>query len=168
MLLQRTLAVDADVRAKWNKAYEKHETECERLGSLTLLSQGIFAFKADGAGGQTDLIFPEFPDQSALVRSVDGLVLTEWKLATRKDARAKFRMAYEQAKTYKQGVLGGVELAGYRYLIVVSEKDLQSEDVPTDFSENGVVYRHINIVINPDLPSVRSRKLATVSRPGYP
>ncbi|MFG1202908.1 hypothetical protein V5F29_11005 [Xanthobacter aminoxidans] len=159
LLLQRTLAVDAGVKEKWQIAFEKGEVECERLGSLALLSQGIYAFKVDAAGARTDLVFSEPPDESLLFRSVDGLVLTEWKVADAKSASARFCEARKQADLYKQGPLAGVELTGYRYLVVVSLKALPITSIPVDeTSPDGITYRHVNIVAEPDVPSKASKK----------
>src|SRR5262249_48601291 len=153
-LLKRTLAVDEDVRTKWQRAFDSGgETACERLGSIHLLSQGIFAFKVNSEGARTDLVFPELPDESLLSRSVDGLVLTEWKkAATPRDAATKLAQARDQAERYRQGPLAGLELTGYRYLVVVSEHELPnvSGNGPND---GGAVYRHINIAIAPVVPS---------------
>ena len=38
--LRRQLVVDEDVRKKWRKAFRSHETACERLGAVHLLSHG--------------------------------------------------------------------------------------------------------------------------------
>jgi hypothetical protein len=81
-----------------------------------LLSQGIFAFKVDASGARTDLVFREPPEDSLLTRGVEGLVLTEWKVATAQNAADRFAEARAQADLYKQGALAGVELTGYRYL----------------------------------------------------
>jgi hypothetical protein len=59
--LQRILAVDPDVSAKWKKAFNKGEVACERLGSVHLLSHGIYAFKVDAIGARTDLVYNEPP-----------------------------------------------------------------------------------------------------------
>jgi hypothetical protein len=157
--LQRTLAVDEQVRAKWMDAFERHETVCERLGSVHLLSHGIFAFKVDAAGARTDLVFPEIPEDALLAGVFEGFVLTEWKRA--KDANGAahaFREARAQTDLYRQGPLVGVELTGYRYLVVVSRRQLT---VPLDSrAETGVVYRHINIAVEPSDPSVAATKLS--------
>jgi hypothetical protein len=158
ILLQRTLAVDEDVRTKWQRALGSGgETACERLGSIHLLSQGIYAFKVNSEGARTDLVFQEPPDEAFLSRSVDGLVLTEWKkAATPQDAAAKLAQARDQAERYRQGPLAGLELTGYRYLVVVSEHELPgvSGDGPNN---GGVVYRHINIAVDPAVPSKAAR-----------
>jgi hypothetical protein len=83
--LQRILAVDPDVSAKWMEAFNTNEMACERLGSVHLLSHGIYAFKVDAAGARTDLVFNEPPPDALLTQAVEGMVLTEWKIA--KDAK---------------------------------------------------------------------------------
>ena len=107
--LQRTLAVDEDMATKWKKPFDRNEVACERLGSIHLLSHGIFAFKVDALGARTDLVFNEPPDDLLLTRGVDGLVLTEWKVADEKNAKKKFHEARTQADRYKQGALAGIE-----------------------------------------------------------
>jgi hypothetical protein len=120
--LQRQLVVDEEIRAKWQKAFSKGEVSCEKLGSVHLLSHGIYAFKVDAAGARTDLIFNDAPNEETIARVVEGLVLTEWKVATDSDFLAKIAAARAQADLYKAGPLAGVELTGYRYLVVVSNE----------------------------------------------
>ncbi len=159
LLLQRNLAVDDEVRVKWKKAFHRGEVACERLGSVHLLSQGIFAFKVDAVGARTDLVFPEPPDESLLTRGVEGLVLTEWKVATAKNAPDKFAEARTQAEIYKEGALAGTELTGYRYLVAVSENELPRASIPSDSTTpQGIIYRHINIVVEPTVPSKAARR----------
>lgn len=43
--LGRLLVVDKDTKAKWSKAFDSHETQCEQLGAVHLLSHGIWGFK---------------------------------------------------------------------------------------------------------------------------
>jgi hypothetical protein len=58
------------------------------------------------------------------------LVLTEWKaVKTDGSLGAQIRQVRKQADRYAQGVLAGIELAGYRYLVVVS---LDFLPIPTD------------------------------------
>jgi hypothetical protein len=57
--LRRLIVVDDQVRKKWQAGFEQHETHCERLGSVHLLSHGIWAFKVATGGAATDLVFPE-------------------------------------------------------------------------------------------------------------
>ena len=164
--LQRSLAVDEEMTAKWKKALDKNEIACERLGSIHLLSHGIFAFKVDALGARTDLVFNEPPDSSLLTRGIEGLVLTEWKVAhNATEAAEKLREARIQADLYNQGALAGIELTHYRYLIVVSLKELPSNSIPPDDStEEGIVYRYINIVVQPAVPSQVAQKLARTGR----
>jgi hypothetical protein len=156
MLLQRMITVDDDVRAKSSAALERGEVACERLGSVHLLSQGIFAFKVDAVGARTDLVFPEPPDDALLARADVGMVLTEWKVATAANAATQFRVAQSEAERYRVGALAGTELTGYRYLVAVSLRELPSS-VIADVSVGGVIYRHINIVVAPATPSRAAR-----------
>lgn len=162
MLLQRTIAVDDDVRAKWKKSLQDGEVKCEKLGSIHLLSQGVFAFKVDATGARTDLVFSEPLNTSELARAVEGLVLTEWKVATPKNAMEKFQEAKAQADLYAAGAMAGLELTTYRYLVLVTEKELPPAAVPADeVGVNGTTYRHINISVDPSTPS----KVARAKRP---
>jgi hypothetical protein len=150
--LQRSIVADADMRRKWTEAFEDGELRCERLGATHLLSHGIFAFKVSGEGERTDLVFQDVRigagDEPGFV---DGLVLTEWKVCKTGDNPAKrFDEARRQGQRYGKGVLGGVELTGYRYAVIVSEKHVA---VPSDQVIDSVTYRHINIVVAPDPPS---------------
>jgi hypothetical protein len=158
MHLQRLLVVDTDTRSKWRSAFDQRETECEKLGAVHLLWHGILAFKVDASGARTDLIFSE-PIEQSEQRGVEGLVLTEWKVAKDpEDAQERFDEAGIQARLYAQGPLVGNELTAYRYLVVVSLRNLEA--VPDDRNEGGVIYRHINIAIEPQLPSTQARKTA--------
>ena len=150
--LQRTIAVDGAFRKKWRAAFDKGEVECEKLGAVHLLWHGIWAFKVDAIGARTDLVFQEpAGDLTDEQRYVDGFVLTEWKKATSGDDVVKrFEQARKQAHRYAQGALAGSELTGYRYAVVVS---LQQVETPNDLREGGVVYRHINIAVEPRPPS---------------
>jgi hypothetical protein len=164
--LQRLLAVDLDVSAKWKKAFNTNEMACERLGSVHLLSHGIYAFKVDAAGARTDLVFNEPPPDLLPVQGVDGLVLTEWKIA--KDAKAAIAAVGEarvQADLYSQGPLAGLELRSHRYIIVVTPKELPSGTLgPDDHTAVGVIYRHVNIVIEPKVPSKAAKALARAAK----
>jgi hypothetical protein len=160
--LQRILAVDPDVSAKWKEAFNTREDACERLGSVHFLSHGIYAFKVDAVGAVTDLVYPEPPPDALLAQAVEGMVLTEWKIA--KDAKGAItavREAREQADLYSQGALAGLELRSHRYIILVTLKELSSDILgPDDRTADGVIYRHINIVIEPEVPSKVSKMLA--------
>ena len=150
--LQRSIVADTDIKQKWKEAFERGERACEKLGAAHLLLHGIWAFKADGERGETDLIFGEplqtYGDQLHLA---DGLVLTEWKKATESsDVGRRFQEARQQAAQYARGVLGGTVLTGYRYLVVVS-KDWHAD--PPDESHQGIVYKHVNLAWDPKTPS---------------
>lgn len=149
--LQRLIVADREFREKWKAAFNDGEVACEKLGAVHLLWHGIWAFKVDAAGARTDLVFQEpvrsLTDQE---RYADGIVLTEWKTATSKNAEKKFDDARSQAKRYAQGVLAGSELTAYRYAVVVTRAQVE---FPTDRAEDGTVYRHINIAVEPLTPS---------------
>ena len=156
--LQRLIVVDDEVRRKWRAAFAKGEVECEKLGAIHLLGHGIWAFKIDASGGRTDLVYQE-PAGNLIKEQqyTEGFVLTEWKIAkSAAEAERKSREACEQTKRYKSGVLGGTELIGYRYIVVVSEKEVE---LPETFTEDGVEYRHVNIVVNPSTPSEAARNV---------
>jgi len=150
--LQRSIVVDADLREKWQSAFADGEVACEKLGALHLLLHGIWAFKVDASGARTDLVFQEpAGDVDAVQRYADGLVLTEWKRAQENHHLAdRFEDARLQAKRYAPGALSGSELIAYRYAIVVS---LHQVDTPDDLLDEGVLYRHVNIAVNPKPPS---------------
>jgi hypothetical protein len=155
--LQRLLAVDADLRDTWSTAFEgKGEASCEQLGAVHLLWHGMFAFKGHAPAARTDLVFSEPIDVSVLERGVEGLVLTEWKVANEGNAAECFDTARTQARLYQQGILAGTELTGYRYVVVVSLNQLPN--VPDNMNIEGVCYRHVNIAIKPRPPSVEARK----------
>ena len=91
-------------------AFSTNEPACEQLGSTHLLWHGIFAFKVSATGARSDLMYGELPDDTLLTRSVEGLVLTEWKLANdAKSAKEGFNVARVQADRYSQGPLAGIE-----------------------------------------------------------
>ena len=149
----RSLLQDgADERKKWKAAFAKKEPDCEKLGGLHLLSHGIWAFKADAAGGRTDLIVGEpLKDLSDVDRAAEGLVLTEWKLARQlSDVPAAFAAAKRQADLYSVGMLAGYELHAYRYLVAVTGHSMTA---PADIVDKGVTYRHIALAVDPPTPS---------------
>lgn len=155
--LQRVIVVDSDARAKWRAAFGEGETACERLGAVHLLGHGIWAFKAHAEGERTDLVYQEpIADFAKVQRSATGLVLTEWKRAvTQDDTLAAFEEARRQAARYAKGALAGIELAGYRYAVVVSAQHAQ---VPVDLRDGSITYRHVNIAADPMPPSKPGRK----------
>ena len=158
--LQRTLTVNSTERIRWKDAFNHHETAVEALGAVHLLSHGIWAFKIDSGGQRTDLVLKEVFTDKILgeVRiASEGLVLTEWKLVKDlKEASKKSKEAYNQAKIYSAESLAELELRKYRYIVLVSLKQL--DDLPDDYVEDGIKYRHVNIAIEPVSPSTRSRK----------
>lgn len=153
--LQRSIVVDESVRQRWEHAFESGEVECERLGAVHLLGHGIWAFKVNAAGGRTDLVYQE-PLQDLLhaMRSSEGLVLTEWKRheAEGRDAASSFKKARAQAKAYASGILAGTELTRVRYAIVVSAREVE---IPDEFLDGNITYRHINVAVSPHVPSRR-------------
>lgn len=155
MHLQRLIVADEEYREKWQNAYKSHETHCETLGATHLLWHGIWAFKADSKGGKTDLVYQE-PLVTGGAPVALGMVLTEWK-RDRGDSAARFQEALHQAKAYGSGILAGVELATHRYLVVVTQKQCT---LPADINIGQVTYRHINIAVDPDSPSVAAKKPA--------
>ena len=94
------------------------------------------------------------PDERAL----EGLVLTEWKLADAKNAADRFKEARAQTEIYKREPLAANELRAYRYLVAVSLKDLPPDTIPDDLVVGGITYRHINIAIEPAPPSKRAKQ----------
>jgi hypothetical protein len=149
--LNRLIVVDDDVREKWGAAYGKNEVACEKLGAVQLLSHGIWAFKVDAIKGRTDLVYQEPLDIAGVKRAGEGLVLTEWKKHSGGDDPGNlFKAARDQAQRYAEGVLRGTELTHYRYAVLVSQHEIK---VPGDFQEGQVVYRHINIAVEPRTPS---------------
>jgi hypothetical protein len=155
--LQRLLAVDEDVRKKWESAFQKGETACERLGAVHMLWHGIWAFKVNAERARTDLVFNEPVEQTADPRGIEGIVLTEWKVATVANALKRFEEARDQAALYERGALAGAELTGYRYAVAVSQTELPKDKVPEDIDKDGIIYRHVNIAINPKAPSQKVR-----------
>jgi hypothetical protein len=149
------IVVDRDVRGKWQSAFAAGETHCEQLGALALLQHGIWAFKVSGAGERTDLVFGEaLVDSTEPARASEALVLTEWKRVTPIDSSQKATGAVEQAELYSGGILGGFELRDRRFVILVSQKQLA---LPPDVGRGGRIYRHVNIAVDPDTPSVAAK-----------
>ncbi len=150
--LQQSIVADDAVRVRWRQAFREGEISCEKLGGAHLLLHGIWGFKVVGAGARTDLVFGEPIEHEALVeRTADALVLTEWKVVRRPDkAQDVASAARAQAELYQGGVLGGLELRGYRYIVLVSEQRLPRFD---DQHVGSTVYLHANVAVNPQVPS---------------
>jgi hypothetical protein len=155
MHLQQLIVADEEYRAKWQTAHATHETHCEGLGAVHLLWHGIWAFKADASGGKTDLVYQE-PLRTGAAPVALGMILTEWKRED-KDPQRAFSAARLQAKAYSGGILAGVELASHRYLVVVTKKQVP---LPPDETEGSVIYRHINIAVEPQSPSAVAKRLS--------
>jgi hypothetical protein len=153
--LRRILAVDTDASRVWGEAF-KHETRCEKLGAVHLLSHGIWAFKVVQTGA-TDLVFgePIEKEEQLIRRTARALVLTEWKLVREgSELEEKAEEGRRQIELYARGVLGDLQLKKTRYVVLVSEKNLPMLD---DQVINGVTYRHVVLPFNPDWPSVEAR-----------
>ena len=155
--LRRSIVADPECQKRWQGAFNQGEVACEKLGAVHLLQHGIFAFKVDGLKARTDLVFNEpLVDLSGDARYADGIVLTEWKKSGPSDDPIKrFAEAVAQAKEYAAGPLAGSELRAYRFAVVVSEQQVA---LPPDRSEDGVLYRHINIPVKPKSPSQVSKR----------
>lgn len=159
--LQRSIVADHSIREKWKAARNQHEVACEKLGAVHLLQHGIWSFKVDSAGERTDLILGEALTDQALgdvYLTAEGLVLTEWKMATQSNSKQKYREAVAQAERYARGSLAAIELKSYRYLVIVSEEFLN--DVPPEHEKEGIIYKYINIAVDPSSPSTQARKPA--------
>jgi hypothetical protein len=63
--------------------------------------------------------------------------------------------ARKQADLYRAGVLGGAEVKGTRYVVLVTGEDLPA---PGDVSSGTVVYRHVVIAVAPRTPSAAARR----------
>lgn len=149
--IQRCIVADAHERERWRDSFKRGETACERLGAARLLLHGIWAFKVNAAGERTDIVFSEPISREEVEQSADALVLTEWKIVKPgTELQNKVALAKNQARRYSTGVLAGLELARYRYLVIVSEKVLQ---MPADDHDGNLIYRHINISVDPHTPS---------------
>lgn len=162
--LQRIILVDADTERKWQQAFNIDEPHCEALGAIHLLQHAIWAFKVNADKGRTDLVYQDRLTDTTLVERVsEGLVLTEWKryLAGGPGVDALATRAREQAENYSAGVLAGVELTKFRYIIVVSEHAIA---IPGDLVVGATTYRHINIQVDPQTPS-KSKVQAASSVP---
>lgn len=157
--LQRSIVADPDIRDRWGRAFSIGEVACEKLGSTHLLLHGIWSFKVHGEGERTDLVLGEpitNTNMSDVELSAEGLVLTEWKVATQQDMSQKHVQALTRAQLYGRGVLAAIELKSYRYLVLVSEDVLK--DIPSDHEEGGIIYRTVNIAVNPSSPSKVARR----------
>jgi hypothetical protein len=146
--LRRQLVVDEEIRGKWQIAFSVHETHCERLGAVHLLSHGIWAFKISSAGAATDLVFPEPVERYTKLsrRIARAQVLTEWKRTQSiDDIDMDAKTARQQTQIYTAGALGDLELKNTRYIVLVIGFD--DPGPIDDVVENSVTYRHVLISV---------------------
>ena len=150
--LQRSIIADESIKQRWEAAFKSGETACEKLGAAHLLLHGVWAFKAYAKGERTDLILGEpLRDISQVESAAEALVLTEWKVVRIPgEMEQRATEAFNQAAVYGESSLAGFELASYRYLVMVSEDRLK---MPPDRPDKESIYRHINIPVNPRVPS---------------
>ena len=154
--LSRTLAVDADARARWIAAFAKGETACEQLGGVHLLQHGVYSFKADAVTGRTDLILQSPLKVDDEVLAASALVLTEWKLVgADAEVPTKAREGLLQAERYGANEVAGLELRTTRYVVLVSRRGFAR---PHDEVRGDVTYRFINIAVDAETPSAESRR----------
>lgn len=159
--LQRSLVVDDSLRSRWRAAWMKNETTCERLGGVHLLQHGLWGFKTDSTGERSDLVLGEPVldiERSALLAS-RGLILTEWKRARARQAHTSIDKLAKQARSqlaaYSGGHLVGVELRRVRYVVIVSEHEVA---IAPEVTVQDFVVRQINIAVDPQSPSKRSKR----------
>lgn len=150
--LRSLLVADEGTQRQWRVAFDRGEVACERLGAAHLLQHGIWCFKASGIGARTDLVLGEpLTDPTTIERAADALVLTEWKLIRDQSAVGEVAAAARtQAHLYGTELLSGIELARYRYIVLVSLSRMPHLE---DVLLNDVLYRHVNLVISPVTPS---------------
>lgn len=155
--LQRTIVVDDSYRSRWQEAFEGGEPKCERLGHVHLLWHGVYSFKARANGAETDLITGgPVSDADSLARQANVFALTEWKLVrASEDPAEKAAEARHQSAIYSGGVLLGLALHEYRYVVLVSKSAIV---VPGDMRTDAGTTRHVSIVTEPDFPSDDARK----------
>ena len=155
--LRRQIVVDESVRKKWQDAFKRHETHCERVGAVHLLGHGIWAFKVQSKAA-TDLVYGDPIDtrMQTARRIARALVLTEWKLVKDSNEINKIALnARTQAAIYAAGLLGDLELKRTRYIVLVTKQDVKPPDDETD--GRGITYRHVVISTDPKSPSEQAR-----------
>ncbi len=158
--LQSLIIVDHDIQQKWDKAFQNGgEVACEKLGAVHLLWHGIWAFKADAKGAKTDLVLGERLSVDERVKSAAAaLVLTEWKVVKNEDDTVKMAChGREQAAAYSDRSLAGFVLDSVRYVVLVSDRKLRNKP-GTEFADDGVCYKYINIAVQPHSPSEEGRR----------
>lgn len=151
--LQWMIASDSEVGAKWQSAFAKGETTCERFGATHLLLHGIWAYKAHSPTARTDLVMAEpVEDRPEIRRVARALVLTEWKKAnpsTPNEIRRAASDGKRQASIYAGELLAGFDLRTVRYVIIVTEGRIKP---PDDNPVGDITYRYLNLAVAPSSP----------------
>lgn len=151
--LQRLIVVDAEAARKWQDAFagSRAEEACERLGATHLLLHGVWAFKAYSEKERTDLVLGTAVDTNEAERTADAMVLTEWKIArSESDVTSQADQARRQARVYSGSGLAGFELSWVRYVVIVTSDRLP---MPSDQRDGDILYRVVNVAVNPSTPS---------------
>lgn len=159
--LRRSIVVDEKLRDMWQAAFPRREENCERLGSVHLLSHGIWAFKVGSHRAATDLMYSEPLEKDAHLvrRTARALILTEWKCVRDGDnPDKKAAEAMEQMKAYEEGVLADLELSSTRYIVLVTGRRIRP---PDDIEQCGVRFSHVVIPTRPDDASSDAQRLAS-------
>lgn len=160
--IKRSIIVDPGMQRQWKSAFRSGEVRCEKLGSLLLLSHGLWAVKVDATGERTDLILGTRLIVDEVEKSADALILTEWKVArSEKDLHQKVRQAVNQLKKYSSSSLAGYELSLVRYVIVITERAMQ---LPPDLLDENIEFKYINIPVAPSVPSKLTLKRASTNQ----
>lgn len=158
--LNALIVADDTVRSAWQRAFEKGEVACERLGHAHFMVHGLFGVKAASAGAATDQTIA-----SQSLREVraafDGIVLTEWKKVTdRSNLEPKQEEGLAQAKEYCDGPLSLFVLSRQRYVILVSEGWMPERD---SAKIGDCTYHFRNIVVKPKSVSGTAEEVATAT-----
>ena len=150
--LQKCIIADDEIQKRWAAAFAKGETACEKLGAAHLLLHGIYAFKVDATGARTDLVLSQPIVNEEVFQVAEGLELTEWKkVSATREVSKQAASARKQAAHHAAEPLAGLELTAYIYIVLVSEGRIEELE---NVVENGVTYRHINIAVKPEAPSI--------------
>jgi hypothetical protein len=155
--LRQSIVSDETLRQRWERAFDLGEIACEKLGATHLMLHGIWAFKVDAKGGRTDLVLGESLSDGRTVAGVaDALILTEWKVVrAASQAHADAKSARLQIEQYTCGVLAGIELSRWRYVVLVSREQVPEMD---DVEIGSAKCRHINVPVSPLTPSEFARR----------
>jgi hypothetical protein len=90
-----------------------------------LRGSGLASLELARRPGRTDLVFNEPPSDTMLAQAVEGMVLTEWKVAKDADGAAAAAREARVQTDFRQGALAGLELRSHRY--TVTPKELPSD-----------------------------------------